>query len=152
MLRICVVMFSVLVVGCVEEPQYDVPPLLSDGSAVPAGPPATAAPKRGELSAAHILIMHVGSQRAPSDISRSKSDALALAKKIAQQAKEPGADFAALARNYSDGPSKSKGGDLGTFAPGDMVPEFSAATQKLEVGQISDPVETSFGYHIIKRQ
>ena len=106
----------------------------------------------GELSAAHILIMYDGSERAPAEISRTKEEALALATEIATKAKAEGADFAALAREYSDCPSGSKGGSLGTFRPGDMVPAFSEATAKLVVGELSDLVETPFGYHIILRQ
>ena len=104
-----------------------------------------------KLSAAHILIMHTGSARAPAEITRSKEEALALAQEIAAKAKADGADFAALAREYSDGPSGPQGGDLGTFAPQQMVKPFSDATMNLAVGGVSDPVETEFGYHIICR-
>jgi foldase protein PrsA len=74
----------------------------------------------------------------------------ALADTIEAQLKK-GADFAALAQQYSqDTGSKVKGGDLGTFGPGQMVPAFQAAAFKLKPGQISDPVQTPFGWHIIK--
>ena len=105
-----------------------------------------------ELSAAHVLIMYEGSERAPAGITRTKEEALALAKEIAAKAKAEGADFAALAKEHSDGPSGPGGGSLGNFPPHAMVPEFSDATLKLAVGEVSDPVETSFGYHIIRRQ
>ncbi len=62
-----------------------------------------------------------------------------------------GADFATLAAQYStDTGSKAKGGDLGTFGPGQMVPAFQAAAFKLKPGQISPPVQTPFGWHVIK--
>jgi len=61
-----------------------------------------------------------------------------------------GEDFAALAIQYSEGPSGPTGGDLGTFTKGDMVAEFSEAAFALEPGEISDLVETTFGIHIIK--
>lgn len=63
-----------------------------------------------------------------------------------------GANFEDFARQFSKCPSgKKSGGDLGVFAPGQMVPQFSNATMKLKVGEISGPVRTQFGYHIIKR-
>ncbi|MCK9191462.1 MAG: peptidylprolyl isomerase [Sphaerochaetaceae bacterium] len=73
-----------------------------------------------------------------------------LAMKIAKEAKG-GANFGQLARRYSTCPSKSKGGDLGWFKPGQMVAPFENAVKKMAYGRISDPVRTQFGYHIIKK-
>ncbi len=74
--------------------------------------------------------------------------------KTAKEIKEKlnnGEDFAALAKQYSEDPgSKEKGGELSEFGPGMMVKEFEDAAYKLEAGQVSDPVKTSYGYHIIK--
>ncbi|QWI73108.1 peptidylprolyl isomerase (plasmid) [Bacillus mycoides] len=73
-----------------------------------------------------------------------------LAKEIKDKLNN-GEDFAALAKQYSEDPgSKEKGGELGEFGSGQMDPKFEEAVYKLEVGQVSDPVKTSFGYHIIK--
>lgn len=62
-----------------------------------------------------------------------------------------GENFQKLAQQYSTCPSKKKGGSLGEFSKGDMVPEFWNACTKLKLGGISQPVKTKFGYHIIKR-
>lgn len=64
---------------------------------------------------------------------------------------DEGADFAKLAKDNSmDEENKDKGGDLGFFGFGDMVPEFFDAAYKIEAGKISEPVKSSYGYHVIK--
>lgn len=102
-----------------------------------------------EYAAAHILIQFAGSQR--SRASRTKDEALALAKQILAEI-QGGADFAAMARKHSDGPSGPKGGDLGIFGAGQMVPPFEQALAKLKIGEVSGVVETPFGYHLILRK
>ncbi len=71
------------------------------------------------------------------------------AKAIVAQLKA-GADFATLAKEKSKDPGGADGGDLGYFTKEQMVPEFAAVAFKLDKGQISDPVKTQFGWHIIK--
>jgi peptidyl-prolyl cis-trans isomerase C len=72
------------------------------------------------------------------------------AKKILERLKK-GEDFAQLAKKYSiDTVSAKNGGELGYFSRGQMVPEFEAAASRLKPGEISRPVKTKFGYHIIK--
>ncbi|MFA5468155.1 MAG: peptidylprolyl isomerase [Sphaerochaetaceae bacterium] len=62
-----------------------------------------------------------------------------------------GANFAALARDFSTCPSKSKGGDLGWFTEGAMVKPFEEAVKRMSVGSISPVVATQFGFHVIKK-
>jgi peptidyl-prolyl cis-trans isomerase C len=64
---------------------------------------------------------------------------------------EKGEKFNAIAACVSLCPSGKKGGDLGSFGRGQMVKEFETAAFKLEKGQVSEPIKTQFGYHIIKR-
>lgn len=72
------------------------------------------------------------------------------AEDIIQQLND-GADFADLAQEHSKCPSRSQGGDLGEFGKGVMVKEFETAAFALEVGEVSGPVQTQFGWHVIKR-
>jgi peptidyl-prolyl cis-trans isomerase C len=86
-----------------------------------------------EVQARHILL-------------EKKAHALEVIKKL-----EEGADFAELAMSRSTGPSAAKGGDLGFFAEGQMVPAFSKAAFSLKKGEITkNPVQTEFGWHVIK--
>jgi parvulin-like peptidyl-prolyl isomerase len=98
-----------------------------------------------QVHARHILVS-VDKNASMAD----KTAALQKIKKIQQELKA-GADFEELAKKYSDDPgSKNRGGDLGFFSRGDMVPEFDKVAFSLDVGQVSEPVLTDFGYHIIK--
>ncbi|WP_448327612.1 peptidylprolyl isomerase [Sulfitobacter sp. M13] len=85
-----------------------------------------------EFSASHILL-------------ETEEDAKAVKTEL-----DEGADFAELAKEKSTGPSGPAGGTLGWFGPGMMVPAFETAVAELEVGAVSEPVETQFGWHVIK--
>lgn len=63
---------------------------------------------------------------------------------------EEGADFAAMAQKYSSCPSKAQGGDLGTFGPGQMVPEFDKVVFSAPLNEVQGPVKTQFGYHLLE--
>lgn len=60
-----------------------------------------------------------------------------------------GADFAALAKKHSQCPSGARGGALGEFGPGQMVPEFDQVVFSAPVGAVQGPVKTQFGYHLV---
>lgn len=97
-----------------------------------------------QVQASHILI-----KVAPTATPEEKTAAKAKIDGLLKQVKA-GGDFAALARENSDCPSKAKGGDLGFFERSSMVKEFADAAFAMKVGQVSNVVETQFGYHIIK--
>ena len=61
-----------------------------------------------------------------------------------------GSDFGDLAKAHSNCPSGQQGGDLGTFAPGTMVPEFDKVVFSAEVGTVQGPIKTDFGYHLLE--
>ena len=86
----------------------------------------------------------------PEVVTRTEAEALDLALDLRQQLLD-GADFAALAAEYSsDTTSAVNGGDLGWFGRGRMVAPFEEAAFSLEVGEISEPIRTDFGYHLIE--
>jgi peptidyl-prolyl cis-trans isomerase C len=89
-------------------------------------------PPTEQIRASHILV-------------EAKESAQAIVAEV-----RSGGDFAEVARRESTGPSASAGGDLGFFEKGQMVPTFAEAAFALEVNEVSDPVQTQFGWHIIK--
>jgi len=102
--------------------------------------------------ASHMLFMYKGSERADATMKRSKEDALKDAQTAIKRV-QAGENFATVAEELSDCPSRKNGGDLNFFArKGAMAEPFAAATYALaKVGDTtSQPVETSFGYHVIK--
>ena len=96
-----------------------------------------------QRKAAHILF-----KTSDEDSEQIQEEKFGKAKEVLAMAKS-GADFAELAKQYSEGPSKETGGDLGFFQQGQMVPAFDNAVFSMNKGDISDIVKTQFGYHII---
>lgn len=85
----------------------------------------------------------------PKEATREDEDDVVLRLAEIAEAIRDGEDFAEMAKAYSEGPTGPEGGDLGWFGRGRMVPEFEEAAFALEIGEVSDPVKTQFGYHII---
>jgi len=98
-----------------------------------------------EVHIRHILI-NVARTATQAEVEQARKKAQA----IAVEAREPGVDFAALAKKRSEGSSSSDGGDLGFFKRGTMVPEFERVAFGLKTGEVSDPVRTQFGWHVLK--
>ncbi len=105
-----------------------------------------------QVKARHILIRFQGSKMPAPEGKKELTEAEALAKATELRAKiVAGADFATVAKEESDDKgSGANGGDLGSFGKGQMVPEFEKEAFTLPVGQISQPVKSPFGYHLIK--
>jgi parvulin-like peptidyl-prolyl isomerase len=106
--------------------------------------------KEERIAASHVLVAFKGSRRAKGGITRSKEEAKKRAEEVRDKARK-GEDFAALAKQYSDGPSAGKGGSLGKFGKTSMVKPFADAAFALKVGDVSNVVETEFGFHVIQR-
>lgn len=104
-----------------------------------------------QVGARHILISYRGARQASPRVTRTREQAEALARQIANSARDENNDWDALHAEYTDEPNSPPGGDLGIFGRGQMVPSFERAAFALEVGEVSDPVESSFGFHIIQR-
>ena len=99
-----------------------------------------------EVHARHIVIqVPKGADAATEE--KARQEAQALADKI-----RGGEDFVLMAKKYSQSASRDSGGDLGFFKRGDMVPAFETAAFGQEVGEVSAPVRTPFGWHIIKTE
>jgi peptidyl-prolyl cis-trans isomerase D len=105
-----------------------------------------------QRAGSHILITYSGAMRANPAISRTKEEAETEANRVLQMVKDDPSKFEELAAEHSDGPTGPMGGNLGTWFKGSMVPEFDEALNTLDEGEIAEaPVETDFGFHIIRR-
>lgn len=98
----------------------------------------------GQVKASHILI-----KVEPTADEPKKAEARKKITEVQQKLKD-GGDFAALAKEYSEGPSSTRGGDLGYFRRGQMVGPFEEAAFSMKPNEVSDLIETRFGYHLIK--
>lgn len=99
-----------------------------------------------EIKARHILIK-VAADAAPEEVEKARTKIVAVLAEV-----KAGGDFAELAKKYSQGPSNSMGGDLGWFGRGSMVKPFEEAAFALTPGDVSEPVLTQFGFHLIKNE
>jgi len=104
-----------------------------------------------EIGAKHILIMHKDSKSRPDTVNRTKEEARTLAQEVLLKIRG-GASFDKMVVQYSDEPGASqRGGDLGVFERAVMVKPFTDAAFALKVNEVSEVVETQYGFHIIRR-
>lgn len=101
------------------------------------------------IRASHILLMHEGVAQAP--VARPREEAKAAIERLHAKIVAEEVTFDEAAKVISECPSGEDGGDLGNFGRGMMVPDFEKAAFDLEPGQMSGPVETPFGFHLILR-
>jgi parvulin-like peptidyl-prolyl isomerase len=99
-----------------------------------------------QIRTSHILL-RVTPDMKPEDKTKKQK----LAKEVHAKAKAKGADFAALARQYCEDGTKDKGGDLGFKTKGQLLPQFEAVAWPMKINEVSNVVETPYGFHVIKK-
>jgi peptidyl-prolyl cis-trans isomerase SurA len=138
--------------GCgaaVVPAETEVPTPRVEGEVVP--PPVKPAPVRApKYAATTVLVAWKGAVGAPDRVTRSQADAKKLADDLHDRASK-GEDLATLAKQYSDAPSGPRGGSVGVYLTGTMVPSFEDAVAGVEPGQIGPVAESPFGYHVVRR-
>jgi parvulin-like peptidyl-prolyl isomerase len=111
----------------------------------------TIAAQPTQIGARHLLVMHVESLSRPNSVTRTREEA----KRRAQEALlkvRGGASFEQMVKEYTDEPGGAeRNGDLGVFERGTMVKPFADAAFSLKIGEVSEVVETKYGFHVIKR-
>lgn len=146
-------MFTIARASCSERAQPVTAPAAATPAEVEVVAPSTdgGRPRPREVAARHVLVMHRESTSAPETITRSRAEARARADEVLRRARA-GERFEDLVREFSDEPgAAARGGALGRFGHGRMVRDFEDAAFALEINQISEVVETQFGFHVIQR-
>lgn len=106
-------------------------------------------PAQEEVNVSHILVAYRGAIAADPAVQRTKAEAREKIQTLQRRLRD-GENFEHLARQESDGPSRSDGGSLGHIARGETAPAFEKAAFGLQKGTVSDPVETPYGFHLIR--
>jgi len=100
----------------------------------------------------HVLVQYQGAREATPSVTRSKAEAALRAEELRKRIAVAPGEFARLARDESDCPSAKDGGELGRFTQGELEPHIEVALFILEPGQVSEVVESPFGFHILQRE
>jgi len=140
------------VLACSSEKGADTQP--GDGAATQDGASHQQAAPRPEpvrVAIRHILIAHTQAHRRGTVVGRTEKEAASLAKKIRKRILN-GEAMADLAKRYSNDPSAARGGFLGASEKGGWVPAFETAAFALEVDEISEVVQTPYGFHVLRRE
>ncbi|MEZ4319773.1 MAG: peptidylprolyl isomerase [Myxococcota bacterium] len=145
--------WAILVLACAQTPDPASPgpePTIDPAGDPPPPAPDWPAPTEPRYAGSHILVAWKGAVDAPPTVTRTESEAKALAERLQREATPE--SFARLARESSDGPSAARGGRLGTWLTGTMVPDFERAVASVQPGQIGPIVRTPFGWHVVMRE
>jgi peptidyl-prolyl cis-trans isomerase NIMA-interacting 1 len=134
-----------------DTPASSAPPSVQPAPVEAVAASAAAAPVPDAIIAQHILVAYKGAKRVPKGVTRSKAEAKTRAVEALAKI-QSGTPFEDAVTQYSDDAgSVDRMGSVGKFRRDAMDPAFSAAAFALRVGQVSDVVETPFGFHVIKR-
>lgn len=146
-------MWTLVMLGCslFAEPESPPGPAAPTDAppSVPDATPVGVDPTEPRYAASHILVAWQGAVEAPASVTRSEAEARALAESLRERAaSEP---FEALAKQHSDDPSGRRGGRLGVWRTGTMVPEFERVVAAARPGELAPLVRTPFGWHVVRR-
>lgn len=150
---IALILVSGMLAACSPRPSpvEDLPPI-DNLESDPARMPRLAAEPPARVSISHILCNYRGAKETPGNIRRHREEARVRAEHILRLARSRGQDFTELAKKYSDDAKTSlSGGDLGTIERGQAHPDLERAAFALEIGQVSEVVESPRGFHILRR-
>jgi peptidyl-prolyl cis-trans isomerase NIMA-interacting 1 len=126
-------------------------PATPTASSAPSATAAADSPPPDAIIAQHVLVAYRGAKRAPKGVARSKTEAKARAQEALAKIRA-GSPFEDVVKQYSDDAgSADRMGSVGKFRRADMDPAFSSAAFALKPSEVSDVVETPFGFHVIKR-
>lgn len=148
---LCLVVLVAAACSSDDDPVADLPPLDGlepDPARSPRAPDRTPAC----VGASHLLVAHRHAAGARPEMTRTRDQARRRAGHLVRLARARGADFAELARRFTDdSKSAMDGGDLGAVCPGQLHPAVEQAAFSMGLGQVSDPVESCYGFHVVMR-
>ena len=154
--RSWLVVAGALIVGCKDDASSKPQPVASAPSAAPPAEPAPRAKEAvptapEQIVCQHVLVGYKGAVKAKRGLTRTKDEAKARATVVAGLAHDDPDGFDELVKKFSDDPSSERLGSTGPVRRADLVKPFADAAFALDIGQVTGVVETTFGFHVIKR-